>query len=516
MDGWTWLIILAIVVLVWVLYTLLPELLFHIWHIGTLFHGNPGPRRVALTFDDGPDPRYTSQVLSILAEEDVKATFFLVAERAAANPSLVAQIVAGGHDIGSHSYRHHHHWFRDPVTTFLDMKRSKETLERMTGRPIRFYRPPWGAFNWFTKLTSLKLGLRPTLWSARAIDWLPGDHATEVEQRVIVGAHPGAIVLCHDAGGAEGAPRNTITALPQAIEQLRRLGYEFSTVSEMSEAWETFEQQRRSLYRGYPLWRRMLIGVWAVVELAFARMYHVQGVNEIFRIGPMVWHHGPRVGDDSTVMVREGAPGLDLHFRNETLIAISSAADQRSLVRGLRQVKEGLRDIARMIVYHPGFQNIEVVAAPTLMNRGIEMLGFHVEDLPKTKENRRLQRYMKFLMGMYHPEGFRRLREGTRELEIKLVWMSREELFERTGVKPVGAGREATGAGRDAAGAGRDAAAIGATEATGAGRDAAAIGATEAAGAGRDAAGAGATEAIMEEATGPKGMKDARAANAAN
>ncbi|QSO51062.1 polysaccharide deacetylase family protein [Alicyclobacillus curvatus] len=469
----TGVVVVGVVILLFALYTFLPELLFHVWHIGTLYHGAPGPRRVALTFDDGPDPRYTPQILQILHELDVKATFFLVAERAESHPNLVRLIVEGGHDIGSHSYRHRHHWSRNPFATWRDIRRSKETLARLTDGPISFYRPPWGAFNWFTRLACTALSLTPTLWSARAVDWLAGEYAREEEDRIVRTAHPGAIVLCHDAGGADGAPYNTISALPGTVHRLRQLGFEFATVSEMAESWANHKRQAHGLFRGYPLGRRTLIGVWSMVEFVFARWFQVRGVNEIFRISRTTWHHGPRYADGSAggaggadgadgadggspasgteaaarggqgrsmatngtaVVVREGAPALDLHFRNETLITISSAADHRALVRGLRQAKDGLRDIARILLYHPDYADIEVIAAPTLMNRGIEMLGFHVEDLPQTRENLLLQRYMRFLMGMYHPEGFRRLHEGTRELQIKLVWMTREELAVRTGM----------------------------------------------------------------------------------
>lgn len=446
------LVIAGVVIVLFALYSFLPELLFHIWHMGTVYHGAPGPRRLALTFDDGPDERYTPQVLQILQDLDVKATFFLVAKRAEGHPDLVRLIVEGGHDIGSHSYHHRHHWSRLPLSTWRDIRHSKETLERLAGRPIRFYRPPWGAFNWFTRLACTSLELTPTLWSGRAMDWFPGSYAREEEDRIVRAAHPGAIVLCHDAGGVAGAPRNTLTALPGAIRRLRQLGFEFATVSQMAETWTDHQKQVHSLYHGYPAPRRALIGLWSVVEFAFARWFHLHGVNEIFRINRTVWHHGPRYADEpegedvaaraaaattgrtASLVVRDGAPALDLHFRNETLITISSAADSRALVRGLRQAKNGLRDIARMLLYHPDYADIEVIAASTLMNRGVEMLGFHVEDLPKTRENVRLQRYMRFLMGMYHPQGFRRLREGTRELQMKLVWMTREELAMRTGL----------------------------------------------------------------------------------
>ncbi|MDQ0189432.1 hypothetical protein JI721_05690 [Alicyclobacillus cycloheptanicus] len=185
----------------------------------------------------------------------------------------------------------------------------------------------------------------------------------------------------------------------------------------------------RDLFNAYPLWRRGLIFCWQPVEALFTRLYHVTDVNDMFRISPAVWHHGERLNKDGITVLYDGAPVLDLHFQNLTLLQLSNAKDNRALIRGLRDAKRGLTDVAALLRDDERYRDVRALTAFTLIHRGIDLLGFHVEPLPDTSEKRRLQAYMRFLMGMYHPEGFRRLREGRQSLEVKLVWMSREELM---------------------------------------------------------------------------------------
>ncbi len=438
---------IAYVVFLYLIYAPLAELLFHLGHVGTFYRGAKTERKVALTFDDGPDPAKTPQVLEILKAAQVKATFFLVGSKAVAHPALVRQMVEDGHQVASHSYLHRHAWLRGPIQTFRDIALAKEELERLSGLSVSYYRPPWGAFNWVVRAASSHLGLTPVLWSVRAMDWLAKTTPKEIVENIATAAEPGSVILCHDAGGEPGAPANTIEALPEVIAELKALGFSFASIHELHEEFLEWHRGQANLYAGYPLRRRFLIALWQPVELAFSRIYRVQTVNEIFRISETTWNHGPRFDSGSgRLQVKDGCKGIDLHFQNSTLIAISSAKDNRALVHGLRMVRAGLSDLARILEHHPRYQHVEVIAAHTLMNRGIEMLGFHVEELPQTRQTRSLQRYMRFLMGMYHPAGFRRLSEGTQSLTLKRVWMSREEVIQMYGKKQAheGAGAAAS------------------------------------------------------------------------
>jgi len=426
-------------VLLYLLYTVLPELIFHVAHIGSFYRGPQNKRTLALTFDDGPDEKYTPQILDILLEQGIRATFFVVGERAEQQPELVQRMLAEGHQVAVHSYQHRHAFLLGPWAMWRQVARAKASVSRLTGREVRFYRPPWGAFTWVTRWACSHFGLTPVLWSDRAKDWFAGNYAKDVVDRVVRGAQPGSVILCHDAGGAPGAPLNTVAALPHIILQLRQLNFEFATVEELHEAHriENMASGQNRVYDRYPFGRRVLITLWQLVEMWFARTYHVLIVNAIFRVHKTHWEHGERRDlDTGQILIRNSAPAIDLHFHNDTLVAVSGANDNRALIRVLRMTRHGFQDIARLLMYHPAYQDTEVVAAVTLMNRGIELLGFHVEDLPNTFRKRWLQLYMRFLLGMYHPEGFRRLHQGHRSLTLKLVWMSRQELLDLYGREP--------------------------------------------------------------------------------
>jgi len=418
------------VVLAYILYTVLAELVLHLWHVGVFYNGASNKRTVGLTFDDGPHPEYTPAILDILAHYDVRASFFVVAERALKYPDIVRRIVADGHSLGSHSNTHRHAWLRGPLQTWRDIAAAQAAIAKITGRPVTFYRPPWGAMNWMLWFACKRFGLTLCLWSVRALDWTAHATPATICGNVLAAVEPGAIVLCHDNGGALGAPQRTIAALPEMIRQLQSLGYAFATVDAMYEN-KKQAQAATLMYKSYPLRRRILISMWSVVEYIFTKVYKVRTQSAMFRVSETKWHHGPRFDEHGLKTLDNGSLALDLHFRNDTLISLSTGSDNRAIIRTLKMTRDGLRDIAKLLLHHPLYREVEAVAAVTLMNRGIEMLGFHVETLPPTTETKRLQFYMQFLLGMYHPEGFHRLRQGNQALTLKLVWMTRNELISR-------------------------------------------------------------------------------------
>ena len=230
MSVW-WLLIGTIAVLI--CYTALPELIFHILHLTVTYKQKKVSRKIiALTFDDGPDPHYTPQVLQILDQYHAKATFFLVGSRAAKHPGLVEAILRAGHDIANHSWFHVNAWFQLPLQTIREISATRNELQRLSGRAIRYYRPPWGMFNAVTRFACATLGLHPVLWSVSSYDWRTGDTTRDIVRRVCQ-SQAGDIVLMHDNGGAPGAPLNTIRALPIILEHLSEDGFAFVTVSEL-------------------------------------------------------------------------------------------------------------------------------------------------------------------------------------------------------------------------------------------------------------------------------------------
>jgi peptidoglycan/xylan/chitin deacetylase (PgdA/CDA1 family) len=131
----------------------------------------PCPGELALTFDDGPNPLWTPRLLDILSRRDVRATFFLVGSRAQAEPSLVRQIAAAGHLIGNHSWSHLNLALASSAHIEEQLTSTTETLEQISGAPVLYFRPPYGARRPATLRIARRLGLSPVLWNAMTSDW---------------------------------------------------------------------------------------------------------------------------------------------------------------------------------------------------------------------------------------------------------------------------------------------------------------------------------------------------------
>jgi peptidoglycan/xylan/chitin deacetylase (PgdA/CDA1 family) len=193
-------------------------------------------RQVALTFDDGPNPPYTQQILDILQARNVKGTFFVEGEAAAAHPDLVKEESELGMAVGSHSYSHSEGLsLARPDDFQADLKHAEAAIEDIVGYRPRLYRAPYGHTS-ETMLRGLyRAGYVSIGWDTDSGDWrdLP---AAQIVENVLSNAHPGAIVLLHDGGLGGGNPdrTNTVEALPQIIDGLRERGYEPVTVPELT------------------------------------------------------------------------------------------------------------------------------------------------------------------------------------------------------------------------------------------------------------------------------------------
>jgi peptidoglycan/xylan/chitin deacetylase (PgdA/CDA1 family) len=200
--------------------------------IGVVKRG-PARPRVALTFDDGPDPTYTPRVLDALADAGVQATFFMVGRRVAAAGQIARAAAAAGHDLGNHTYSHRHLWSLPPGATVAEMDRGAAALANATGAMPRYFRPPWGTFNWAAYIRAGQLRELRVLWSVRPEGLIVAADATRMTALVVRQAHPGAIVNLHDCGGHPSTPRETAAALPSMIAGLRRRGFDIVPLREL-------------------------------------------------------------------------------------------------------------------------------------------------------------------------------------------------------------------------------------------------------------------------------------------
>lgn len=126
---------------------------------------------LALTFDDGPNPAWTPRLLEILAAHEIRATFFLLGGYAQAEPELVRRIVAAGHVVGNHSWSHPDLALASCARIREELTRTRETLEQITGAPVRYFRPPYGSRRPATLAIARELGMTPVLWNAMTTDW---------------------------------------------------------------------------------------------------------------------------------------------------------------------------------------------------------------------------------------------------------------------------------------------------------------------------------------------------------
>jgi peptidoglycan/xylan/chitin deacetylase (PgdA/CDA1 family) len=182
-------------------------------------------REVALTFDDGPDPAWTPQVLELLARHRARATFFVVGERVERHPELVRRTVAEGHEVGNHSWSHARLDRCGRSRVAAELRRAGDVIERVTGERTTLFRPPWGLIDPVGLLAAAEGGYRVVLWSAL----IRGKAPTEDLRRTVATVTPGAIILGHD-GGPTPRPR-LITAFDALLHRLTADGYRFVTVS---------------------------------------------------------------------------------------------------------------------------------------------------------------------------------------------------------------------------------------------------------------------------------------------
>jgi len=185
-----------------------------------------GRRRcVALTFDDGPSAEYTPQVLDILREKGVKATFFLIGRRAEAEAALSRRICAEGHGVGNHSYSHP--WmfcFLSPRRLREEIEKGQQAIQRVCGCSTRLFRSPVGLRHPLLDYYLKRAGLEYVSWRLRAFDTRI-QKPESISRRILGRAAPGDIILLHD-GSSDGA-RVMLDVLPAIIDSLKAQGFDF-------------------------------------------------------------------------------------------------------------------------------------------------------------------------------------------------------------------------------------------------------------------------------------------------
>jgi peptidoglycan-N-acetylglucosamine deacetylase len=182
-------------------------------------------REIALTFDDGPHPAYTPQILRILRQNHVKATFFVVGMMAEQYPKLIKAELGGGHAVGNHTYHHVNLTRIPPKYVATEIDACGDVLEAVSGVRPHLFRPPGGDFDSQVAHISHKLGYTMVLWTDD-----PGDYASPgtgtIDRRTLDKISDGGIILIHDG------VQETVNLLPRLIQELKARGFTFVTVDE--------------------------------------------------------------------------------------------------------------------------------------------------------------------------------------------------------------------------------------------------------------------------------------------
>ena len=180
-------------------------------------------KKIALTFDDGPHPKYTEALLDGLKDREIQVTFFVTGEHAKIHPDIIERMNKEGHSIGNHTYSHMQLTRENRERFKKELIETNQLLTEITGKEIIFVRPPYGAWD---KSLETELNMIPVMWNVDPLDWCSSD-VSGVVNRVLEEAEENSIILMHDYY------ETSVMAALQIVDILQKEGYSFVTVEEI-------------------------------------------------------------------------------------------------------------------------------------------------------------------------------------------------------------------------------------------------------------------------------------------
>ena len=185
--------------------------------------GMEDSKKIALTFDDGPHPYYTEQLLDGLKERGVVVTFFVTGEHAELHPDIIERMNEEGHLIGNHTYSHMQLTTKNREEFKEELIKTNEIIMGITGQEVIFVRPPYGSWD---KSFEAELNMFPVLWTVDPLDW-SSSNAARITDKIVSRTEENDIILMHDYY------KSSVTAALDAIDELLEEGYTFVTVEEI-------------------------------------------------------------------------------------------------------------------------------------------------------------------------------------------------------------------------------------------------------------------------------------------
>ncbi|KUO62785.1 MAG: polysaccharide deacetylase [Gracilibacter sp. BRH_c7a] len=407
------LILFFIIIISLTVYQFIPEIVVKYLGLGSWKRQySPG---VSLTFDDGPDPRYTPLLLNILKKNNIQACFFVLGEKAEKYPHLVKSIYDDGHIIGSHGYCHQHAWTMSPLKTWRSWDKSIAEIRRAIGEETQFIRSPWGSINLALIIWCLLKKKRIVSWNATGKDWRRNNTPESIISKISQRMAEGSIVLLHDSGGEQGAPDNTIACIEQLCRHIREV-HKLPIIGLQFPTWSVF--------------RRLSFRIWEKWERLYAQFKKIKRIddNNLFRLG-LTHYQGPDLlNDKGEILATKGDIIGEIHLDNIRFQLIGDDLQNIGL-RALKQIRLSLPSLVKYIANNPDYNQVKVYIGVTMLNKGVKGLGFNVEDFP-IHNGYIIGFFQKIIMFIYHPLGSQR-KTSTLGNKPKLVWISKEKLIEK-------------------------------------------------------------------------------------
>lgn len=419
-------LIFYLAVAIFFTYSLLPTLSVRLLHLGAT-RKIPFKGKVVLTFDDGPDPRYTPKVLKILEKAGIKACFFVLSQKAIKYPEIIKQIVDQGHEIGSHGIKHLPSWFMGPGATLKEIKESSESIEKISNSSLIGFRPPWGLINLAALLYLLKKNQKAFLWTFMCWDWTKKTTPESIKEKVKRRIRDGSILVLHDSdtefGAAQGSTKEMIAALPGIIEILNNQGYQAVLSRDLT--------LNNSYLKGFP------VKVWRLWDSLFRTVFKIRDVRDhkgnptIFRISA-----GRYLGPEITLpwgkRLKKGEKVCDIHINNDYLAGLLHDKTNPGKIAMVivRELHRSLPVLAQTICLDKKLKSTGILLGITTLHRGMSSTGFIPVEIPESFFKGIISKYQKMLLSIYHPSGKNRL-TGKGDMNPKVVVMQKDIFYEK-------------------------------------------------------------------------------------
>lgn len=399
-----------------ILYCIIPDLWTRFFSRRVLKRGIPTKRYVFFTFDDGPHPEYTIEILKILQRYNLRATFFVLGKKVRSYPEVLEAIKRSGHRIGNHSYSHRFVWIMPPNLIEKEFEETDKVVKGIIEEEPSYIRPPWGGNNLALWKHISKDGKGLVLWSLDSKDWMRNISTDDIVRNVLEKVKPGDIILFHD-GRWDDISKKTVEALPRIIEGLINRGYEISDISYAENSKEIVSLKSIFLY----IWE-----IWERIYFRLAHIIELEDSESILHFSINTYRGKPLILKDGTLLER-GDKFIELHLLNRKISDILGR--HNSLMGASKEIERRLIFSIGKILEYIERNDIRVKAmhGVTVLYRLAEKKNFDIFDFNPFSRFF-INIYEKLLLVVYHPLGFNRLKTKGRKLIPKSIWISLKSL----------------------------------------------------------------------------------------